>query len=99
MELAQTILTSAAVVALINGIFALIQSSKSKKSGLEKGVQFLLLDSLKRQGHQYLADGKIDAEDLKAYDEMYQCYHVALKGNGFADAVYSKVKALPIKND
>ena len=92
------IIGSGALSALISGIFQLLNKRSEKKSGLEKGVQLLLLDRLREQGKEYLADGHISTEEMKAYDELYRAYH-ALGGNGFADTIYNKVKGLPIEAD
>ena len=88
------IIGSGALSALISGIFQLLNKRSEKKSGLEKGVQLLLLDALKAQGKGYIADGHISLEELEAYKETYKTYK-SLGGNGFVDTLLSKVEKLP----
>lgn len=102
MGIVVAIISSSALSALISGIFNLISSSKKSRQGVDKGVQLILLGEIKRQGREYIEQGYISAEDLEAYNEMYECYHKprsegGLGGNGFAESVYAKVKGLEIR--
>lgn len=87
-----TILGSTALAAVINNLFDIIKG----KGTLKKALQILLLANLKKDGQQYIAEGHISAEELQEYREAFDVYK-KLGGNGYADDVYARVKALPFE--
>lgn len=60
--------------------------------------QFQLLGEIDRLGDKYIAKGSIPKDQLKRFCETYDLYH-NLGGNGYADAIYKKVVALPISKE
>ena len=98
-EIALAIIGSSAFTALVSGIVTYITTKRNAERGMEKAVQLLLLGEIKRQGKQFLKDGRISAEELEEFNAMYACYHNDLGGNGFADTIVEKVKKLPIEPD
>lgn len=92
------IIGSGALSALISGLFSVYTKRKEVKSALNEGMSMLLLAELKRSGEAFVSKGRIDVDDLEAYNKMYSIYHDKdkLNGNGFAEAIVSKVRALPL---
>ncbi len=90
------VIGSGALSAFISGVFLLINNHQKAKTGIEKGVQLLLLGELKRSGNEYIRDKEISTEDLEAFNETYNTYK-QLNGNGFADTLIAKVRALPLE--
>lgn len=96
------IIGSGALSTLISALVSNHNMKKKSEAGQTKALQLLLLGEIKRTGRDYLAQGYLSMEDLKAYTEMYDCYHDPLDkgglgGNGFAESIYAQVKKLPIK--
>lgn len=60
--------------------------------------QFQLLGEIDRLGDKYISSGSIPKDQLKRFCETYDLYH-DLGGDGYADAIYKKVTALPIEKE
>lgn len=89
------VIGSSALSALVTGIINLLRDQSNKESGLEKGVQLLLLAELERQADKHVALGTITRQDLKLFLECYDVYH-SLGGNGYATDMRDDVMRLPI---
>lgn len=57
--------------------------------------RFLLLHLIEETCKDALEGGSIAKEDMQKLDEMYQLYK-GIGGDGYADAILSQVKKLPI---
>lgn len=57
----------------------------------------LLYDRIKHLAKTYISRGYITAEELEDLIAMHECYHTALRGNGFLDDLMAQVRRLPIK--
>lgn len=60
------------------------------------GVRSLLYANIKEQAKEAIAYGSISTDDLEDLTRKHELYHNSLNGNGYLDAIMSKVKALPI---
>lgn len=107
MGTATAILGGAAMAALISGIFGLIGRALDKKDGkhtkcdehltlLTEAQMVSMYDRIKYLGTCYIADKEIATDDLEALLRMHDVYH-RLGGNGYLDAIMTKVCDLPIK--
>ena len=63
------------------------------------GIRLMFYCELRRECKHHLAVGHISTEDLEEVLDMHEFYHDELKGNGFLDALISKVKKLKIIDD
>lgn len=68
-------------------------------SNVVAGMRLLFYVEVRRECKQHLRDGSITTEDLKELMDMHRFYHDDLGGNGFLDALISKVKKLPVIDD
>lgn len=87
------IIGSGALSAIISAIISAI----NERSRSREVDQLLLLDALKHQAKDALADGFISARDLECI-EVYYMQYKAYGGNGFADTLMAKVRALNLKD-
>ncbi len=97
MEIILAIIGSGALSALISGVFALIQTKKSKHDGISAGVQQLLYDRIKYLCKSHLERGYIATNDLEDLERMHKIYHDDLNGNGFLKSLMEDVEKLPVK--
>lgn len=88
------ILTSSTVGMVIAKLFDYFE----KKSSINEDFQLLLLSALKTQARDALADGYITMDDLESLERTYTRYKER-EGNGYADTLMGKVRALPIKEN
>lgn len=93
------ILSSSALTALINNIFAERRSKRNKTDGIRDGVKLLLYDRIKYLAKSYIDRGYIFAEELEDLHRMWTCYHdpEKLDGNGYLDKLMVAVSRLSIK--
>lgn len=88
---------SGSVVAIVNGIFTILQKVLEKRGTTRKALRFLLLSSIQQECREHIRIGQINSEDLKSIHEWYDLYHNDLGGNGYIDSLIKKVDNLPIK--
>ena len=100
MEMTIAILSSSVLATLISGIFQYISKKTDKRTELlaktsdfEKGLSLLLLSSLKRDGKDIIAQGSVNKSDYDSFMATYNAYK-ALGGDGWADAIKTKVELL-----
>ena len=93
------ILGSGAFSALIGSITTYFIEKAKRKDNEEDLLTFLTASQLTILGQNTIRDGEIDFETLKLYVKMYERYKQIPKANGFVDALYTKVKSLPIKEN
>lgn len=76
-------------------------NAKEKKTencdAINKSLRLLLKDRLRYLCEHYIEQGWIYADELEDIIAMHSVYHNDLKGNGYLDALMSKVKALEIR--
>lgn len=90
-EIILAIIGSGAFSALISAVISAIADRRRSR----EVDQLLLLDALKHQAKDALDDGLISVRDLECI-EVYYTQYKAYGGDGFADTLMSKVRALPI---
>lgn len=95
IEIVCAVLGTGVLTTVLNRIFTLRDRKQNTDDGLKVGVRLLLLDSIKRQGKEYISDKQISHKDLESFIDMYNAYH-ALGGDGYADAVYKQVSKLTL---
>lgn len=106
-ELVIGLLGGGASAAIVSGIIQLViwkmnrkaakeDKSEEKDKHVKTALKLLMHDRIKYLGKRYIADGFIDAEDLRDLMAMHACYHDDLDGNGFLDSVMEQVRHLPI---
>jgi len=92
------VVTSGALSTLIGCIFKIIENNENKHDQQKLVNQEMLLWRIKDGGKKALAAGEITHEEFEDLTRVYALYK-ALGGNGFAEAVMAKVKALPLKEN
>lgn len=93
------IIGSGALSSLITGLFAMRMKRQAKDNGVSDGVTYLLYDTIKTRGREYIADGRIHAEDLQDLTRAWTVYHDELEGNGYLDKIMHDVNNLPLVKD
>lgn len=89
-----TILTSSVIGILVNKIFDLAE----RHSSSNEDFQLLLLNAIKQQARAAIHDNYITIDDLESLEKTYERYKKR-KGNGYADTLMRKVRALQILED
>lgn len=91
-EIIVAVIASSAFSTVIAGFIDVI-----KNKGLQKIVnQEMLLWRIKDTGKKAIAAGEISPEDFEDINRVYSLYK-KIGGNGFAEAIMTKVKQLPLK--
>ena len=67
------------------------------KSGMRNGIRLILKDRLRFLAVRYIEQGWIYEDELEDLVAMHNCYHHALKGNGYLDDLVNRVKNLEIR--
>lgn len=100
MEMTIAILGSSVLATIISCVFQYINKKTDKRmellaktSDFEKGLSLLLLSSLKRDGREIIAQGAVSKSDYDSFMATYNAYK-ALGGDGWADAIKTKVELL-----
>ena len=81
-------IASGALSAIVSYIISLAQSKSA--------IRQILYFCIKRDCLDAISKGSISSNDLEAILESWDTYHNKLKGNGYLDALMSKVRSLPI---
>lgn len=93
MEIILAVLGSGVISTIISCVFQTINNKKSKQTQFETGMSLLLLSSLKRDGKELIAQGKVSKNEYDSFTATYQAYK-ALGGDGWADGIKAKVDLL-----
>ena len=93
MQIILAVLGSGVISTIISCIFQYVNQKKSKQTQFEEGMSLLLLSSLKRDGKELLAQGKISKADYDSFCATYNAYK-ALGGDGWADGIRDKINML-----
>jgi len=102
------VLASGAGVALVAGVFKLMENrqalniiSKNKRRSdidvLNAAIRVILHDRIKYLVRQHMNKGEVSFDDRRDVIEMYKIYHDELGGNGNLTALLDTYKKLPIK--
>lgn len=94
-EVAIAIIGSGALSAVVSAAVQLLCERKRNLSKFEKGMRLLLLSTIKRDGKELVANGKITKKDYDAFSATYNAYK-SLGGDGWADKIMSEINDLPI---
>lgn len=99
-------MSEAVIIALIgSGILSTIINQfcnwrirvSESKNGTTKGLRLILKDRLRFLCTRYIEQGWIYEDELEDLVAMHDCYHHALKGNGYLDELMNRVKNLEIR--
>lgn len=90
MQFILAVLGSGVISTIISCIFQYINQKKNKQTQFEEGMSLLLLSSLKRDGKELLAQGKVSKNDYDSFCATYNAYK-ALGGDGWADGIKAKI--------
>lgn len=71
---------------------------ENRTTRTENTVQAVLHDSLYKQCTRVIYRGKVTVSELDNIEHLYKGYH-GVGGNGTGEALYAKVKLLPIIDD
>lgn len=93
MDLILAILGSGVISTIISCVFQYVNQKKNKQTQLEEGMSLLLLSSLKRDGKELLAQGKVSKNDYDSFCATYNAYK-ALGGDGWADGIKNKIDTM-----
>lgn len=102
------LLGGSAVAALINQIGEGIRQKRKHKNdtedsensdiaALKTALKWVMYDRIRYLGQTYIAAKKIDFDDRRILNEMHNCYHNGLGGNGDLDTLMKEVNSLPLK--
>lgn len=101
------LLGGSAVAALINQIGEYVRQKQKHKSdakdtenediaALKTALRWVMYDRIRYLGQSYIAAKKIDFDDRRILNEMHNCYHNGLGGNGDLNTLMKEVNALPL---
>ena len=93
MQIILAVLGSGVISTIISCVFQYINQKKSKQTQFEEGMSLLLLSSLKRDGKELLAQGKVSKNDYDSFCATYNAYK-ALGGDGWADGIKAKIDVM-----
>lgn len=106
-EIIIAVIGSGVLSVIVSGVFQLISKKMDDKkekndetqaqlASMSVALQEIMLDRIKHVGGQYILKGYARLSEIEDLQRMHTAYK-NLGGNGFADEVMSKVKALPVK--
>ena len=82
--------------ALVTGLFALINTRKSRKDAKAKALRYIMLYIIQERAKQHIKDQCITLEERRSLHHWHDLYHNGLGGNGDADALMAQVDRLHI---
>ena len=97
MEIVLALIGSGLLTTLINQFCNWRIRVAEAKNGTNKGLRLILKDRLRFLCTRYIEQGWIYEDELEDLMAMHDCYHHALKGNGYLDELMSRVKQLEIR--
>ncbi|MGN0983962.1 MAG: hypothetical protein ACI4OI_03890 [Gemmiger sp.] len=75
-----------------------VRAREAESAAIKEGLLAILHDRLYAECRQALVCGQIDTGGLRNLEYLYRSYH-ALGGNGTGTELYTRAKALPIRED
>lgn len=91
-------IVAAGLTAAYRNLSKKIKAQKEENKAIKDGLLAILHDRLYQVCTHYIEIGYIDLAALKNVEYLYESYH-ALGGNGTGTELYTRAKALPIKDD
>lgn len=91
-------IVAAGLTAAYRNLSKKIKAQKEENKAIKDGLLAILHDRLYQVCTHYIEIGYIDLSALKNAEYLYESYH-ALGGNGTGTELYTRAKALPIKDD
>ena len=82
--------------AFVSGLFALINTRKSRKDAKAKALRYIMLYIIQERAKQHIKESSITLEERRSLHHWHDLYHNGLDGNGDADALMAQVDRLPI---
>ena len=82
--------------ALVTGLFALINTRKSRKDAKAKALRYIMLYIIQERAKQHIKESSITLEERRSLHHWHDLYHNGLGGNGDADALMAQVDRLQI---
>lgn len=64
---------------------------------LKDGLKWLMYDRIRFLGQKYNTERSVDFDDRRILNEMHNCYHNGLGGNGDLDVLMHEVNRLPLR--
>lgn len=90
-------LIATGLIAAYRHLAAKIKAQEDERQALKDGLLAILHDRLYAECCRYISQGWIDPDGLKNLEYLYSSYH-KLGGNGTGTELYTRAKALPIKD-
>ena len=91
-------IVAAGLTAAYRNLSKKIKTQKEENKAIKEGLLAILHDRLYQACTHYIEIGHIDLSALKNVEYLYKSYH-ALGGNGTGTELYTRAKALPIRED
>lgn len=102
------LLGGSAVAALINQIGESVRQKRKRKdetednenkdiAALKTALKWVMYDRIRYLGQAYIGEKAIDFDDRRILNEMHNCYHNGLGGNGDLNTLMKEVNSLPLK--
>ena len=91
-------IVAAGLTAAYRNLSKKIKAQKEENKAIKNGLLAILHDRLYLACTHYIEKGYIDLPALKNIEYLYKSYH-ALGGNGTGTELYTRAKALPIRDD
>lgn len=102
------LLGGSAVAALINQIGENVRQKRKREAdtedtenkdiaALKTALKWVMYDRIRYLGQAYIGEKEIDFDDRRILNEMHNCYHNGLGGNGDLDTLMKQVNSLPLK--
>lgn len=87
-----------ALGALYKRIGGKVKRQTAEYTAIKEGLVAILHDRLYAECRRCIAGGSVTVEELKNIEYLYNAYH-ALGGNGTGTELYTRAKALKIKEE
>lgn len=94
---AQAIIIAVIGSGLLSTIINRVFDYWDKRNGTQNGIRVILKDRIRFLCTRYIEQGWIYEDELEDLVKMHECYHKALKGNGYLDGLMSRVESLDIR--
>ena len=91
-------IVAAGLTAAYRNLSKKIKAQKEENKAIKNGLLAILHDRLYQACTHYFEKGYIDLPGLKNIEYLYKRYQ-ALGGNGTGTELYTRAKALPIRDD
>lgn len=83
----------------LDTIEQITNDNRKTLDSLTEGMKYIIYDRIRRIGQAHINVGEIDFDDRRILNNMHQCYHCGLGGNGDLDKLVQEVNNLPLKKE